>query len=253
MSKTRIVVTGVAAFAAVAAIGACSNSATKEASSSTAPSPAQSTSAAPAAAHNQADMMFARMMIPHHQQAIQMSDMIFAKQGIDPRVVDLAKQIKAAQAPEIDQMQGWLKQWGMPGMSGMPGMDDMPGMSGTPGNAPSDHGGMHGSDTATASPTTSATMPMPMPSGSMMPGMGDMPGMDGMMSPADMQALQSAQGVEASKLYLTQMIKHHQGAITMAQNEIKNGQFSDAIALAKSIATSQQKEIDTMNQILSTL
>ncbi len=31
-------------------------------------------------------MMFARMMIPHHQQAIQMSDMIFAKQGIDPRV-----------------------------------------------------------------------------------------------------------------------------------------------------------------------
>ncbi len=40
----------------------------------------------------------------------------------------------------------------------------------------------------------------------------------------------------------------------MAQNEIKNGQFPpDAIALAKSIATSQQKEIDTMNQILSTL
>ncbi|MCV7218357.1 DUF305 domain-containing protein [Mycobacterium crocinum] len=253
MSKTRIVVTGVAAFAAVAAIGACSNAATKEASSSTTSSPAQSTSAAPAAAHNQADMMFARMMIPHHQQAIQMSDMIFAKQGIDPRVVDLAKQIKAAQGPEIDQMQGWLKQWGMPGMSGMPGMDDMPGMNGTPGNAPSDHGGMHGSDTATASPTTTATMPMPMPSGSTMPGMGDMPGMDGMMSPADMQALQSAQGVEASKLYLTQMIKHHQGAITMAQNEIKNGQFPDAIALAKSIATSQQKEIDTMNQILSTL
>ncbi len=253
--------TGVAAFAAVAAIGACSNSATKDASSSsTAASPAQSTSAAPAAAHNQADMMFARMMIPHHQQAIQMSDMIFAKQGIDPRVVDLAKQIKAAQGPEIDQMQGWLKQWGMPGMNGMPGMsgmpdmDDMPGMNGTPGNAPSDHGGMHGSDTATASPTTTATMPMP--SGSMMPGMpgmGDMPGMDGMMSPADMQALQSAQGVEASKLYLTQMIKHHQGAITMAQNEIKNGQFADAVALAKSIATSQQKEIDTMNQILSTL
>lgn len=77
---------GVAAFAAVAAIGACSNAATKEASSSTTSSPAQSTSAAPAAAHNQADMMFARMMIPHHQQAIQMSDMIFAKQGIDPRV-----------------------------------------------------------------------------------------------------------------------------------------------------------------------
>jgi uncharacterized protein (DUF305 family) len=190
-------VTGVAALAAVAAIGACSNAGTKEGTSST----AQSSSAAPAVAHNQADMMFARMMIPHHQQAVQMSDMIFAKQSIDPRVIDLAKQIKAAQGPEIEKMQGWLNQRGMPGMPGMTGM----------------------------------------------------PGMDGMMSPADMHALQNAQGVEASKLFLTQMIKHHQGAITMAQNERKNGQFPDAVALAKSIASSQQKEIDTMNQILSSL
>lgn len=247
MNKPKTVVTAVAALATVAAIGACSNSTTttKEATQSSAPSSAQSPTAAPAAAHNQADMMFARMMIPHHQQAIQMSDMILAKQGIDPRVVDLAKQIKAAQGPEIQQMQGWLNQWGMPGM------DDMPGMNGTPGNSPSDHGGMHGSDTGTAAPTTTT-----MPSGSMMPGMpgmGDTPGMEGMMSPADMQALQNAQGVQASKLFLTQMIKHHQGAITMAQNEIKNGQFKDAIALATSIASSQQKEIDTMNQILSSL
>ena len=161
-----------------------------------------------------------------------MSDMILAKQGIDPRVIDLANQIKAAQGPEIAQMQGWLQQWGMQ-MSGMPGM------SGAPGAPPSDHGGMHGSDS-----------PMPMPSGSMMPGM---EGMEGMMSPADMQALQNAQGVEASKLFLTQMIEHHQGAITMAQNEIKNGRSPDAVALAKSIETSQQKEIDTMNQILSSL
>ena len=238
--------TGVAALAAVAALGACSNSATKEATSSSASPSAQNSSAAPAVAHNQADMMFSRMMIPHHQQAVEMSDMILGKQGIDPRVVDLAKKIKAAQGPEIEKMQGWLNQWGMPGM---PGMSGMPGMTGMPGNAPSDHGGMHGSDTATASPTTP-------PSGSMMPGMpgmDDMPGMQGMMSPADMQALQNAQGVEASKLFLTQMIKHHQGAITMAQNEIKNGQFPDAVALAKSIATSQQKEIDTMNQILGSL
>ncbi len=248
MNQAKIVVTGVAAFAAVVVIGACSNPATKEAAPST-PATAQSSSSAPAGAHNQSDMMFAHMMIPHHQQAIEMSDMILAKQGIDPRVVDLAKQIKAAQGPEIEQMQGWLNQWGMPAMPGMPGMN------GTTGNAPSDHGGMHGSDTATAAPTTS-TMPMPMPSGSMMPGMpgmGDMAGMDGMMSPADMQALKDAQGVEASKLFLNQMITHHQGAITMAQNEIKNGQFADTVALAKSIATSQQKEIDTMNQILSSL
>jgi uncharacterized protein (DUF305 family) len=205
---------GVAALAVVSVIGACSDPATKEALSSAATS--QSPSAAPASAHNQADVMFAHMMIPHHQQAIQMSDMVFAKQGVDPRVVDLAKQIKAAQGPEIDTMQGWLDQWGMPGMPGM-------------------NGGMHGS-----------TMPN-------MPDMKDMPGMAGMMSPADMQALQNAQGVQASKLFLTQMIEHHRGAITMAQNEITNGQFPDAVALARSIATSQQKEIDTMNQILGTL
>ncbi|MCV7073290.1 DUF305 domain-containing protein [Mycolicibacterium rufum] len=223
----------------MATIGACSNSATEQSSSSTSTAsaaPAQSSSAAPAAPHNQADMMFARMMIPHHQQAVEMSDMILAKQGIDPRVVDLANQIKAAQGPEIAQMEGWLQQWGMQ-MSGTPGM---PGTSGSPGAPPSDHGGMHGSDTA-------------MPGMDDMPGMGDMAGMEGMMSPADMQALQNAQGVEASKLFLTQMIEHHRGAITMAQNEIKNGQSPDAVALAKSIATSQQKEIDTMNQILSSL
>ncbi|MEI6252772.1 MAG: DUF305 domain-containing protein, partial [Mycobacteriaceae bacterium] len=119
MSKTRTVATGMAALAAVAVIGACSNSATKEATSSAAPSTTQTSSAAPAAAHNQVDMDFAHMMIPHHQQAVEMSDIILAKQGIDPRVVDLAKQIKAAQGPEIEQMQGWMSQWGMP-MSGMP-------------------------------------------------------------------------------------------------------------------------------------
>lgn len=92
-----------------------------------------------------------------------------------------------------------------------------------------------------------------MPGMSGMPGMDDMPGMSGMMSPADMQALQNAQGVDASRLFLTQMISHHQGAITMAQSEIKDGQFPDAVALAKSIASSQQKEIDTMNEILKSL
>ena len=94
---------------------------------------------------------------------------------------------------------------------------------------------------------------MPNRSGSMMPGMGGMSAMDGMMSPGDMDALTNAQGVEASRLFLTGMIRHHQGALTMAQDEIANGEFPDAIAMAKSILVSQQKEIDTMNQILASL
>ena len=94
--RISTVVAGVAALAAVAALGACSNSATKEASS---PAPAATQNQTQAADHNHADMMFARMMIPHHEQAIEMSDIILGKQDIDPRVVELATQIKAAQAP----------------------------------------------------------------------------------------------------------------------------------------------------------
>ena len=213
VNKTTKLVTKLTALAVATTVAACSNTATNEATprsvtpqTSTAAPP----TAAPVSAHNHADMMFAHMMIPHHQQAIQMSDMILAKQGIDPRVIDLAKRIKAAQGPEIEQLRGWLNQWGMPGM---PGMGDMPGM----------------------------------------PGMGDMPGMDGMMSPVDMQALQNAQGIEAGKLFLTQMVKHHQGAIAMAQNEIKDGQSPEAVTMAKSIVVSQQQEIGTMEQILGSL
>ena len=70
---------------------------------------------------------------------------------------------------------------------------------------------------------------------------------------AEMQALKDAQGTDAAKLYLTGMIKHHEGAINMARDEIKNGKFPEEIELAKSIESSQQKEIDTMKQILASL
>ena len=62
--------------------------------------------------HNDADVMFAQHMIPHHQQAIEMADLLLAKDGINTQVSDLARQIKAAQAPEITRMSGWLAGWG---------------------------------------------------------------------------------------------------------------------------------------------
>ncbi|MEH3138647.1 MAG: DUF305 domain-containing protein [Mycobacterium kyogaense] len=68
-------------------------------------------SADPAAGHNAADVSFAAGMVPHHEQAIVMSDIILGKQGIDPRVVELANQIKAAQGPEIATMKQWLTSW----------------------------------------------------------------------------------------------------------------------------------------------
>jgi len=83
---------------------------------------------------NAADVMFVQMMIPHHEQAVEMSEMILAKDGVDPEVVALAEQIRAAQDPEIDLMEQWLSDWGLSSMSGMEGMD----------HGGMDHGGMDG-------------------------------------------------------------------------------------------------------------
>lgn len=55
-----------------------------------------------------ADIMFAQMMIPHHQQAVDMGTLAETRAS-DPAVKKLAAQIKAEQAPEITQMKGWLK------------------------------------------------------------------------------------------------------------------------------------------------
>lgn len=73
-------------------------------------------SAMPSASADQvtmADQMFVTMMIPHHQQAIEMAEILLAKEGVDPRVVAIAERIKAAQGPEIELMQGWLEEWGV--------------------------------------------------------------------------------------------------------------------------------------------
>ena len=67
-----------------------------------------------------------------------------------------------------------------------------------------------------------------------------------------MAALKQAHGIKASKLFLTQMIQHHQRAIAMAQNEVTSGQNQAAISLAHSIATSQQQEIDNMQAMRAT-
>lgn len=147
---------------------------------------------------NMADSAFTMMMIPHHEQAIEMADLVLAKDGVDQRVLDLAQQIKAAQAPEIELMQGWLDEWGFGSMDGM------------------DHS-------------------------------------DGMMSDDDMSALEDATGAEASRLFLTQMIEHHEGAIDMAQTTIDNGTNPDVRALCERIISSQAAEIETMKDILASL
>ena len=64
--------------------------------------------------HNAADTMFAQMMLPHHSQAVEMSDIMLAKPGMDAKIIALSKDIKAAQAPEITTMTNFLNSWGEP-------------------------------------------------------------------------------------------------------------------------------------------
>ena len=72
------------------------------------------------ATYNDADTSFAMEMVAHHESAIDMSDVLLAKKGIDDRVIELAENIKAAQTPEIETMNSWLEEWGAEGdMSGM--------------------------------------------------------------------------------------------------------------------------------------
>jgi uncharacterized protein (DUF305 family) len=60
-----------------------------------------------------ADIAFAQLMIPHHQQAIEMADLALER-PTSPEVNVLAQQIKGAQDPEIALMRGWLEAWGAP-------------------------------------------------------------------------------------------------------------------------------------------
>ncbi|HEX5997401.1 MAG TPA: DUF305 domain-containing protein [Jiangellales bacterium] len=80
---------------------------------------------------NDADVTFAQMMIPHHEQAVEMATLAQTR-ATDPELKQLAQDIRDAQEPEIATMTDWLRQWGQPtatpGGHNMPGMDDMPGM-----------------------------------------------------------------------------------------------------------------------------
>lgn len=57
------------------------------------------------------DVMFLQMMIPHHEQAVEMSKLASTR-GASPAVQKLADAIAAAQGPEIEQMRTWLEESG---------------------------------------------------------------------------------------------------------------------------------------------
>jgi len=178
-------------------------------SDASAPTDGASTSSeAPSSTATEADEMFVTMMIPHHEQAVEMSDIVLAKDDLDPQVAELAQQIKDAQGPEIDRMLGWLEDWGVEydpdAASGM------------------DHGSMDDS-------------------------------MDGMMSEEDMAALEEADGATAGRLFLEQMIMHHEGAVDMAETALEDAENPDVLELAQQVIDDQTAEITTMKDLLNQL
>ena len=137
------------------------------------------------------DVGFAEMMIPHHEQAIVMSELALSNSE-DVEVQDLAREILAAQAPEIEEMKSW------------------------PGVNPSLHAGHQ---------------------------------MEGMLSDSEIEALRQAMGKTFDLLFLEGMIKHHQGAIDMAQ-DVVNSENSTVSDLATAIIATQEREIAQMRSMI---
>ena len=98
-------------FAWLTVTAACSSSDTS--SNATPESGVEEPGDSPAVEFNDDDVMFAQMMIPHHEQAIELSDIALDPAvGASDVVRALAEQIKGAQDPEIDQMKSLLAGWG---------------------------------------------------------------------------------------------------------------------------------------------
>lgn len=161
--------------------------------------------------HNAADVEFASEMIPHHAQALSMVDLTLGR-DLSPEVAALAEEIRAAQAPEIEQMADWLVAWDEPVPETMRDHANA--------HAPEGHGGGHS----------------------------DMPGM---ASEEEMAALEAAQGEEFEELFLEMMVAHHEGAVEMAEREVAEGQHGPAIDLAREIGGAQHAEIERMEALLA--
>jgi uncharacterized protein (DUF305 family) len=87
-------------------------------------------------------------------------------------------------------------------------------------------------------------------------GMPGMPGMvdgvmPGMVDGATMSHIKSLTGPAFDQLWITSMIDHHQGAVTMARTELADGRSPDAKKLAEMIIIAQQREIAQMNNLVS--
>ena len=133
MAITRLLLPGTLLVALTAGLGGCGgtdHSGHPAAGGGAASSATAASAAAGQGGHNNQDVAFANNMISHHRQAIEMAELARTRSS-NPKVVALGERILAAQAPELDQLSGWLEGWGMAPPEDMSAMDmggSMPGM-----------------------------------------------------------------------------------------------------------------------------
>lgn len=171
--------------------------------------------------YTKADIDFMTGMIHHHAQAIYISRWAVSH-GAGAAVQRLTARIINAQSDEITLMQTWLKDRRQP----VPQVD------------------------------TSGTVTMPAAAGhDMHAHMGhDMSAMGGMMMPgmlsdAQLTQLDAARGDEFDRLFLTFMILHHRGAVTMVKQLFTSdgaGQDETVFKFANDVEVDQSTEIKRM-------
>lgn len=167
-----------------------------------------------------ADIHFMSGMIGHHAQAIAMSNMA-PTHGASPSVQRLAERIINAQQDEIVTMQMWLRDRNQPVPDGKyhemkMDMPDMPGMAG-------------------------------MQHDTLMPGM---------LTPEQMTQLDAARGPEFDRLFLTFMLQHHRGALSMVKDLFNTyGAAQDELVFkfANDVNVDQSTEIARMELMIMVL
>lgn len=78
-------------------------------------------------------------------------------------------------------------------------------------------------------------------------------GMHGMLGPDEIAALENASGPEFDRLFLEGMIRHHRGAIAMAQDELGAGSNVSVREWATDVVAGQGAEISRMEDLLAAL
>jgi uncharacterized protein (DUF305 family) len=163
---------------------------------------------------------FARDMQVHHAQAIQLAMEIYRKTSDDELRV-LAYDIATGQAGQRGEMYSWLVQWGL-SQSGGPMMQWM--------TRSESHA--HGTGTGTA-PLTEEEARQAM----------------GLASADEVTTLESATGKAADRQFLRLLIRHHEGAIPMAEALLELGAEPRARQVAQTIKTGQTAEITAMKSL----